>query len=156
METTTIADRLATCLDFDGVAVTASMVDVDGVAYVLTQGTGEGVDFAYDADEVEAWLDEREDAPADYSADFCNDVTPTDDVDVAFALAKEGYRLGRGGTCALILRGVAVESSEGLEDCENQSPMGGTIVDMSSGQVEIMWEEGTRTRCSLGDTITLA
>lgn len=151
--TRNIAKRLAACIR--GFAGCEAFVEtVDGLDYVITRGTGEGYDFAYRAAEVEAWLDGRADAPADYSDDFCDEVRPVDDVAVAFALAVLGYRIGRAG-CDLVLDGVRVESAEGLEGCANKTPMRGTIVGMSQGYVEILWASGDRSRQRLDDSVSL-
>ena len=144
MTSQTIAHRLAACLSFNE-GVTATTEDIDGVAYVLTRGTGEGCDFAYEADDVETWLDARDDAEAGYSEDFANEVDCVDDAALALALLAMGYRIGRSGTCKDALDGAKVrvkaDSVDDEGDVKGWTVVGRVIaVDAGSKTVCVEWD----------------
>lgn len=76
----------------------ASIFTLDGHRYVVTTGTGEGYDFAYEPDDVgeigDGW---------DYST-WCNGVQPVTDERVAIAYYMQtGRILGVGGSCVPVL-----------------------------------------------------
>jgi hypothetical protein len=68
--------------------------------YLVTTGTGEGC-FAYHVDDVARFLVQCIES-ADYN-DFCEAVSPVEDRDVALALAHDGVRIDRGGSCMPVL-----------------------------------------------------
>jgi hypothetical protein len=101
--TSRIANRLADVLRFDGEAVTARAFTHEAEDYIITEGTGEGPGvFAYLAADVETFL-ERHPERADYSADFCAEVSPVETVELAWALAAEDKALLCAGTCDAVL-----------------------------------------------------
>lgn len=81
--------------------VDAEAYRLGGNWYVVTSGTGEGYDFAYDASDVviadvsaEGW---------DYSA-WCSGVSPDEDLTIAVEYYMQtGRRLGTAGSCTSIL-----------------------------------------------------
>lgn len=92
--------------------VTAEAIELDGVWYVVTTGTGEGIDFAYEPDNID--VDVVSALPVrnvdgdivsgwDYS-DWCSGVSPIETLDVAVAYYMEqGRLLGRTGSCMPVL-----------------------------------------------------
>lgn len=85
-----------------GSASSADALELDGSWYVVTSGTGEGYDFAYDPCVVghpdnfgDGW---------DYSA-WCAETSPVEDRSVAAAyyLLNDGALLGTSGSCQPVL-----------------------------------------------------
>lgn len=95
------------CLTALGISFSSALVD--GVDLVITTGTGEGT-FAYDANDIGVEsvrydaLSEADQDAYDYSADFCDHVSPVDDRDTAVALATlEDIWIDRAGACTAVL-----------------------------------------------------
>lgn len=133
-DTFRLARRLAKTLGFDGVQTIASAFSLDGTDYIITRGTGEG-DFAYDASDVDGWLEHLGRERASYSEDFCQALTPVADVELAWAvLQEEGFALCREGDCRAVLAGERCE--RGSEDDIRR----GTIQVMSGARAEILWD----------------
>lgn len=92
--------------------VTAEAIELDGAWYVVTTGTGEGIDFAYDPEDID--IDVVSASPVrnadgdtvsgwDYS-EWCSGVSPIETLDVAVAYYMEqGRLLGRTGSCMPVL-----------------------------------------------------
>ena len=80
----------------------AEAYELDGAWYVVTSGTGEGYDFAYDVNDVV--IDEVSADDWDYSA-WCSGVSPTEDkrVAAAYYLLRDGAMLGTAGSCTPVL-----------------------------------------------------
>lgn len=84
-----------------GSASSADAQELDGAWYVVTSGTGEGYDFAYDPPDVnpehfgDGW---------DYSA-WCAETSPIEDrkVAAAYYLLNDGALLGTSGSCQPVL-----------------------------------------------------
>lgn len=80
----------------------ADAYELAGDWYVVTEGTGEGVDFAYDPHSVDVEAVGRE--GWGYTDDFCQSTQPCHDVAVASAYYVATRRLlGRAGACTPIL-----------------------------------------------------
>lgn len=96
----TVAKNLEKAL---GEGCYATAYEIEGNRYIVTTGTGEGC-FAYDADDVERFLDRLEESGKAFDyADFCSDVSPNADRDLAEALATHDVRICRGGSCMSVL-----------------------------------------------------
>lgn len=106
-------DRDLSCvLDERISGLSSEVIEHAGSAYIVTTGTGEtsyGSDggacaFAYDADDVRAWLTStRADETLDYG-DLCDALSATNDRDLAIYLAaRHEYRLTEEGACVPVL-----------------------------------------------------
>jgi hypothetical protein len=91
----------------------ATAYEIDGNRYIVTTGTGDGC-FAYDADDVESFLDDLDGAEFDYN-DFCQDVSPNADRDLAEALATHDVRICRGGSCTFVLNDAEYTAANSRE-----------------------------------------
>lgn len=107
------AERAAESLEAAlGQGCTATALCLAGSWYVVTSGTGEGYDYAYDADDVdpedvsrEPVRDEEGEMVGgwDYTS-WCSSVTPCEDLDIAVEYyMREGGILGTAGSCRPVL-----------------------------------------------------
>lgn len=86
---------------------------LDGSEYVVTSGTGEGCDFAYEAEDIDP---ESFTADWDYS-DWCNGVTVASDLRIAVAYYMQtGRVLGHSGSCSPALTDEQVKALEVARD----------------------------------------
>lgn len=78
--------------------------DYEG-AYLLTEGTGEGV-FLYRADEVAAWLESVEEPGFQNYESFCAQVSPVEDEELALEILDSlNLRICRAGSCSQVISG---------------------------------------------------
>lgn len=92
----------------------ATPVKVGATWYMVTSGTGYAPHFAYDAEDVSAWLATRDGKPLFRYADddtteygdFCDSalIQCVEDEPTARALLNEGFRVCASGTCQPIIK----------------------------------------------------
>jgi len=87
---------------------TATAYTLDGSDYIVTSGTGEGYDFAYDADDIDIDVVSADDW--DYSSWCASGPDTHSDIDVAVAYYMQtGRVLGEGGACVPALTEAQIE-----------------------------------------------
>ena len=87
MNAYTIANKLAAVLFSDNPdQLRRDVVEFGGITYLVISGTGDGC-FAYNAADVEAWIDGRdEDTDEEVYQDFCDSLTANSSRELAVAV----------------------------------------------------------------------